>query len=132
MQILGIGAWGAIPNYVLVIIVLASLFVRDIWHELFVLALAVFLLKFSPSVGRDILAFFVVGLAIIVAQRYLPWHAFINCIFLAITATALLYAFIAPTAMASLIFGFEMVYNIALTVALYHGLSLLRMFLDHR
>lgn len=131
MQFLGIGALGAVPNYALVIIVLAALFVRDIWHELFLLALAVFLLKFSPDGGRDILAFFVVGAAIIVAQRYLPWHTFINGIFLITMATVALYALIAPAAILSLIFGLELVYNIALAVALYHGLSLLRLFREH-
>lgn len=132
LQFLGVGAWGAIPNFILVAIAAAALFLRDIWHELFLVALAAFLLKSSPHVERDIFAFLVVGLFAIVVQRRLPWHMFINDMFLVVTSTALLYAFIEPTAINSLMFVRELGYNIFVASVLYYGLSSIRLFRGNR
>lgn len=128
IQFLDVSLFGVVPNTTLVVIVLAALFLRDIWHELFLIACASFLLKFSPSANREILVFFTVGLLTLVIVRRLPWHLFVNGIFLVVGATFAMYAFIDPSSILSLMFVKELGYNILLTYLLYHGLMLLRPF----
>lgn len=132
MQFLGIALFDVVPNFVLATIVIASLFLNDIWHELFMVSAASFLLKFSPAIEREIIAFFAVGLLVIVAVRRLPWHRFINGIFLAICSTVLLYTLIDPRAVISLMFIQELVYTIVLVSAAYYGLTSLRLFRNVR
>lgn len=128
VQFLEISLFGVVPNAALVVIILAALFLRDIWHELFLIACASFLLKFSPIANREILVFFTVGLLAIVVVRKLPWHIFVNGIFLIASATLAMYALIDPASILSLMFVKELGYNILLTYVLYHGLMLMRPF----
>lgn len=128
VQFLDLALFGVVPNAILVVLLLSALFLRDIWQELFLLACASFLLKFSPAIDREIVVFFVVGLLAILAVRKLPWHMFINGIFLVVSATVAMYAVIDPASISSLIFAKELGYNILLTYALYHGLMAMRPF----
>lgn len=128
MQFLGITLFGVVPNFVLAVIIVSALFLGDVWHELLLLSVASFLLKFSPTIEREIVAFFVVGLLISVGARRLPWHLFINGIFIAASATILLYALIDPRSIVSLMFVQELMYTVVLVFIAYHGLTSLRLF----
>lgn len=132
LQFLGVSIWGVMPNFVLAVIVVAALFLTDIWHELFLISLASFLLKFSPIIEREILAFFAVSLLIVISERRLPWHAFINGIFLTVCSTVLLYALIDARSIGSLIFAQELVYTLLSVSVLYYGLTSLRLFRNIR
>ncbi|EKD24106.1 MAG: hypothetical protein ACD_81C00108G0002 [uncultured bacterium] len=128
LQFLDIAIFGVVPNMLLVVIVTMALFLRDFLHELFLLSLASFLLKFSPVVNREILAFFFIGLIIILIERKLPWHTLVNGIFLTFFATIALYVFVDRASIASLMFAKELGYNVLLTYALYHGFVFFRLF----
>lgn len=132
MQFLGIALFGVIPNFVLAVIIVSALFLGDVWHELFLLSVASFLLKFSPTVEREILAFFVIGLLISISARQLPWHLFINGMFITVIATTLLYALIDPRSITSLMFAQELLYTIVLVCIAYYGLTSLRPFRNVR
>jgi len=128
LQFSGIAILEVAPNFVLVVIVMASLLLRDFWHILFLLSIAAFSLKFSPSAERDIVSFFLIGLALVVGERKLPWHTLVNGIFLMLCATTALYLFVDRMAIVSLMFALELGYNVILTYALYHGLTSFRLF----
>jgi hypothetical protein len=128
VQFLDVTLFGIAPNAVLVVLVVAALYLRDIWHELFLVACASFLLKFSPVADHEILAFFVVGLLMTAIVRKLPWHIFVNGIFLITGATLAMYALIDPSSIPSLMFVKELSYNIILMYVLYHGIALMRPF----
>lgn len=131
IQFLG-ASFGVIPNFVLATIVIAALFLGDIWHELLLLAVALFLLKFSPAVDRELVAFFATGLLIIGAARRLPWHRFINGIWLTVCAITVLYALVDPTLIFSFIFAQELVYTVLVMSVLYYGLMTMRLFRNVR
>jgi hypothetical protein len=131
-QCLDVTVFGVAPNAVLVMFALAVLFLRDGWHELFLLSCTSFLLKFSPVANREIVAFFIVGLLMIAVVRKLPWHLFVNGMFLIIGATAAMYALIDPASINSLMFAQELGYNIILMYVLYYGLMLVRPFRSMR
>lgn len=128
LQFSGVALFGVVPNFVLVVIVMAALFLRDLWCALFLLSTAAFFLKFSPGVEREIVAFFFVGLALIIGERKLPWHMLVNGIFLTMFGTTALYLLVDRMAIPSLMFAMELGYNVILTYALYHGLAASRLF----
>lgn len=132
VQFLDVSFLGVAPNAVLVILVLAVLFLRDIWYELFLLACASFLLKFSPIADHEILVFFIVGLLMISMVRKLPWHIFVNGIFLIASATLAMYTFIDPSSILSLMFVKELSYNGILMYVLYYGIELMPPFRNVR
>lgn len=120
--------FGVAPNLVLIVIVVSTLFLQDIGHKLFLVALASFFLKFSPVANFDIAAFFFVGLALIFIERLLPWHALVNGIFLMLCATSMLYLLIDRASIVSLMFPMELGYNILLIYVLSYGLAVSRLF----
>lgn len=128
LQVSGITLFDIAPNFVMVVVVMAALFLREFWHAFFLLSVASFLLKFSPGVEWEIIIFFFAGLAIIAGERKLPWHTLVNGIFLTTCATMILYIFVDRAAVSSLMFAIELGYNVLLTYLLYHGLSLFRAF----
>ena len=128
LQFFDIAIFGVIPDFVLVIVVLAALLLRDLWHVLLLLSVATFLLKFSPGVERDIIAFFFVGVALVLGEKKLPWHILVNGIFLTICATTALYVFVDRMAIPSLMFAMELGYNVVITYALYYALTSFRLF----
>jgi len=106
LQFSDIAIFGVVPNFVLVVIVVAALLLRDLWYLLFLLSVAAFFLKFSPSAELEIVTFFLIGAC----------------------ATTALYAFVDRVAISSLMFALELGYNMVLTYALYHGLMAFRLF----
>lgn len=120
--------FGVVPDFVLIVVVLAALFLRDLWQVLFLLSVATFLLKFSPGAGQDILAFFFVGLALVIGERKLPWHLLVNGIFLTICATTALYAFVDRMTIPSLMFAMELGYNVIALYVFYYALVSFRLF----
>lgn len=128
LQFSDVAIFGVVPNFVLVVIVMATLFLRDFWHIFFLLAVASFFLKFSPVVEREIIVFFLIGSVLIISERRLPWHALVNGIFLTMCATTMLYAFVDRASILSLMFGLELGYNSILFYALYHGFVSFRLF----
>ena len=127
-QFSNVAIFGVVPNFILVVIVMTALLLRDFWYSLFLLAVASFLLKFSPGAEREIVTFFLIGLVLVIGERKLPWHTLVNGIFLTACATTALYVFVDHMAVPSLMFALELGYNMALTYALYHGLMAYRLF----
>src|SRR3989339_620670 len=127
LQFSDIAIFGVVPNFVLVVIVVAALLLRDLWYLLFLLSVAAFFLKFSPSAELEIVTFFLIGAALIIGERKLPWHTLVNGMFLTACATTALYAFVDRVAISSLMFALELGYNMVLTYALYHGLMAFRL-----
>ncbi|AKM78347.1 MAG: hypothetical protein UY31_C0046G0002 [Candidatus Wolfebacteria bacterium GW2011_GWE1_48_7] len=132
LQFLSVSIFGIIPNFVLATIVAATLFLGDVWHELFLISVALFLLKFSPVIEREMLALFAVMLLVIVLERRLPWHMFINGIFLTVFSVASLYILIDVRSITSLMFAQELVYTLVLVSVIYYGLTSLRLFRNTR
>lgn len=128
MQFLRISIFGVVPNIVLATLVISIVFLNDTWHRIFLVSFASFMLKFSASADRDILAFFAVGLLMIVVDRYLPWQPLMNGIFLATIATVLFYLFTVASSIISLMFVLEMGYTIALVCLLYYLLTRFSLF----
>ena len=64
LQFSDIAIFGVVPNFVLVVIVVAALLLRDLWYLLFLLSVAAFFLKFSPSAELEIVTFFLIGAAV--------------------------------------------------------------------
>ena len=128
MQFLRISIFGVVPNIVLATLVISIVFLNDTWHRMFLVSFASFMLKFSASADRDILAFFAVGLLMIVVDRYLPWQPLMNGIFLATIATVLFYLFTVASSIISLMFVLEMGYTIALVCLLYYLLTRFSLF----
>lgn len=125
VQFLNMTLFGVMPDAALVVLVLSALFVRDIWHELLLVSCASFLFKFSPVANREIFIFFAIGLVMIVIARKLPWHLFVNGIFLILSATMAMYVLIDPQLISSLIFAKELGYNIILMCIFYYGLIMM-------
>ena len=128
LQSLGVAILGVTPNFVLTALVMVAVLLDDIWYSLFLVALSAWLLKFSPAAGQDLLLFSLVGAIVVGIERKLPWHGFVNALFLTVSATTILYALIDRTTINSILFVLELGYNILLTVVLYYGLVSFRLF----
>jgi len=128
LQIITASFFGVVPNFVLVAVILAALFLRDLWHTILLLSIATFFLKFSPAAGFVIAAFFAIGIGLIFLERILPWHAVINAFVLTVSATMLLYLLVDRMAIPSLMFMQELGYNVVLTYVGYYALLPMRAF----
>jgi len=112
MQFFNLSLFGVSPNFVIIAISAVSIFMRDIWEGMFIVSLVSFILKFSPNFNSEILIFFVLGILIMMASKYLPWNYFINGIFLIAIFSLILYVFLAPAKIISVVFFQEIFYNV--------------------
>ncbi len=111
-QALDISFIGVKPNFALIIIVVASFFIADIWEGVFLVAIASLILKFSPHLEKEILIFFATGVLIMVVGKYLPWHSIVSSLFLIAFYTLVFYLFLFPRFIFSVVFLEEIIYNL--------------------
>ncbi|MEK7555283.1 MAG: hypothetical protein AAB516_00450 [Patescibacteria group bacterium] len=119
LQTVDFSIFGVKPNLALVAVIAAAFFISDIWEGVLLAVIAALILKFSPGFSKEILIFFLIVAAAIIAKKYLPWRSMINLIFLIISATLLFYVFSFPTSIISGIFIQELIYNILIGIFIF-------------
>lgn len=114
------------PDFALAAVVAAIFFVDDIFEGIFLAALAAFLLKFSPYFGSEILVFFAGAVLIAAFGKHLPWHPLINMAVLVSVFTLGFYLVLFPSAVLTLGFFTESLYNILAAGLIFWILSRLK------
>ncbi len=93
LQAFGLSVFDTKPNLALVAVIAASFFVANVWQGLLLVALAAFILKFAPGFEQELLIFSLIGAAGVIIRNHLPWHHFLNNLFLIILGTLIFYIF---------------------------------------
>lgn len=119
IQFLNVSFFGVKPNFAIAAVVAASFFIFDVWEGVFLIALASFILKFSPYLDNEIFIFFIIGILVILTRKYLPWHHLINNLFLTFAYTLIFYLLLFPNLIVSMVFFLEVIYNILIGFAVF-------------
>lgn len=112
LQAQGVSVFNTKPNLALLALAAAAFFISNIWEGLLFVSLAALMLKFSPVFEKEILFFWLIGAAIIIAQKYLPWHDLYAFAFFVGLGTFAFYFFTAPSLIVSTIFAGELILNL--------------------
>lgn len=123
LQTVDFSIFGVKPNLALVAVIAAAFFISDVWEGIFLTAIAVLILKFSPGFNVEILIFSLIAVASVIVKKYLPWHQIINLLFLIIVSTLLFYVFSAPALIISTLFAKELFYNIITGFIIFAALN---------
>ncbi len=112
LQSFGFSILSIKPNIALVAIIAVSFFTANLWHRIFLVVLSAIILKFAPGFEKEILTFCLIGVTLAVAKDYLPWHHFLNNLFLVAAGTIIFYLILAPNLILSVIFLEELFLNL--------------------
>lgn len=88
-------------------------FARNFWQGFFLVVLSSLILKFSPVISIEILAYAAGGIFIVLFHKYLPWNQLINALVLIFVFTLIFYALFASDMILSWVFVKEIIYNLA-------------------
>ena len=118
-QAQGISIFSIKPNLALLTLAVAAFFISSIWEGLLFISLAALILKFSPVFEKEILFFWLIGAAIVIAQKYLPWHNLYGLAFFVGFGTFAFYFLTAPSLIISTIFAGELVLNLIVGLLIF-------------
>lgn len=118
-QSYGISVYGIIPDLALIGIVLASLVLSRIEEGILIVVLAAALLKFGPAPAGELIAFTMIGVAILFMRRTMPYHASIHVIASIVLGTTLMYALLTPHLIKEAIMVREIVVNCIIGAILF-------------
>ncbi len=119
LQSWGFSIFGIKPNLALISIIATSFFTIDLLEGLLLVLLAALILKFSPGFEKEILFFSLIGLGAIIIKNYLPWHYYLNNIFLIILGTFIFYLLLAHNLILSSVFLKEVLLNLIFGIVLF-------------
>jgi len=118
-QALGFSILSIKPNIALVAIITVSFFATNLWHRIFLVLLSAMILKFAPGFEKEILIFSLIGAAMVISRDYLPWHHFLNNLFLVAVGTLVFYLLLAPNLILSAVFLAELFLNLVFGVLIF-------------
>ncbi len=98
---------------------------ENIWQGFLLVALASFILKFSPGFENELLLFSLIGFGAIVIKKYHPWHYFLSNLISVALATLIFYIFLGINLIISAVFLNELVLNLIAGTLIFAFLSLL-------
>lgn len=110
---------GVKPNFALPAVVAASFFVANIWESFLLVALSVFILKFAPGFESEIVLLGFIEFASVAGSKYLPWHNFLNNLFLVVAGTLIFYALLGKELLVSIVLLKELLSNIAVGTIIF-------------
>ena len=123
LQSWGFSILGVKPNMALAALIASAFFIFNIWEGFFLIALAAFILKFSPAVDTSIVIFSLIAAVLISAAKYLPWQSFFSNIILIALGTSIFYGLLARDLLMSLIFLKEFGLNILIGALIFALMS---------
>ncbi len=104
IQSYSFSVFGVVPNLALAAVVAASFFVANFFEGFFLVLFASLILKFGSGFETGILTFALIGAAIVIAAKFIPWRYFAGNSIAIIIAVSLFYAFLNPGLILSLVF----------------------------
>jgi len=108
-QALGFSILSIKPNIALVAIITVSFFATNLWHRIFLVVLSAMILKFAPGFEKEM----------VISRDYLPWHHFLNNLFLVAVGTLVFYLLLAPNLILSAVFLAELFLNLVFGVLIF-------------
>lgn len=123
-------AWGfdvlnSEPNLAIVSIIATSFFISNVWEGLFLVSVSALILKFTPGLQLEILAFVLMGFFAVLVAKRLPWNYFLSSLLLITLTTSAFYLLFDRALFFSLVLAKELLFNLAVGViifALLHNL----------
>ena len=112
LQSTGFSIFGVKPNLAMAAIIISAFFIYEIWEGVLLVALAAFIIKFSPGFTPEMIMFLLIGISAVFAAKYLPWHSVFSSLFLIIVGTLIFYLSFAIKLIPSAVFAEELVLNL--------------------
>ena len=125
IQSYGFSVFGVVPNLALVAVIAASFFVANFFEGIFLVLLSTLILKFSSGFESGILIFALIGVAVVLAAKFVSWRYFIGNLAAVVFAVLIFYAFLNPGLILSLVFVKELFLDIVVSSLLFAFLSFL-------
>mgnify|MGYP001561469721 CR=1 FL=1 len=125
LQAFGFSVLGVKPNLALAAIITASFFIANIWQGFLLVALASFILKFSPGFESGILLLSLIGVGANIVKKYHPWHYFFGNLISIALGTFIFYLFLGTNLITSPIFLKELALNLTAGMIIFAFLTLL-------
>lgn len=119
IQSYGFSIFGVVPNLALMAVVAVSFFAANFFEGIFLVLLSALILKFGSGVESGILTFTLIGLAVAIVAKFIPWRYFAGNLIAAIAAILIFYAFLNPGLILSLVFVKELFLDIVASSLLF-------------
>ncbi len=119
IQSYGFSVFGVVPNLALAAVVTASFFAANFFEGIFLVLLSTLILKFGPGLESGILTFALIGMAVVVSAKFIPWRYFAGNSIAIVIAVLLFYAFLNPELILSLVFIKELFLDIVFSSLLF-------------
>ncbi len=119
LQSFGVSLFGVIPDLALVFAIAVAFFADSFMKMVFISAITIFVLKFSPGFSFELLFVFIIPILIFSLRERMPWTPFLNALISCIVAIFVFFLIFSFRLIPSLVFLKEITLDLAFFFAAF-------------